>query len=337
VKPKRGRAIRRFFGWFWRGEQLKAARNQEGSERRTRFENLARTAAELGRRALEPVEPIRTPNPDLAACDLYAQSVYWCSLALCTSNNAEADGVDDHASAKLPIGTLWQRLDRAALTKAAGSEETLNLLAKAIDQETFVERAQLPLEQQAQLARALRRLAEGLLAQVELPQRAADVIIIQRISRIALVFAMVGIIVALSLVGREVLEARNDLARDRPWRASSLYFNPGCVSPSQSCPESPNYFVHTNTDEPAWVEFDLGKVQSISALRIDNRKECCFERAAPLTVEVSTDGKTWKEVARRKNQFNTWRPSFPTVQARKVRVVLPKRGILHLSRVRILP
>jgi len=70
---------------------------------------------------------------------------------------------------------------------------------------------------------------------------------------------------------------------------------------------------------------------------VDNRLDCCRERAIPLVVEVSTDQKEWRQVAVRHQLFDTWRADFPRVETRWVRLSVPRKTFLHLSRVRLLP
>src|SRR5690606_19349381 len=133
-------------------------------------------------------------------------------------------------------------------------------------------------------------------------------------------------------------EAEADLARDAMWRASSVYGpEPGCKPPAQECASSPNFFIATNEEENPWLVFDLESPKSVSAVRVDNRIDCCQDRANPLVIEVSDDEKTWKEVARRTSDFNTWKATFPTVKTRYVRLRILKKTNLNLSRVRILP
>jgi hypothetical protein len=132
-------------------------------------------------------------------------------------------------------------------------------------------------------------------------------------------------------------EVRNDLAAGRPWRASSTYAVGGCKSPQQACSESADYFFHTEEEDKPWVEIDLGATVSISSVRIDNRKDCCLERAAPLLVEVSTNQKRFREVLRKDDTFKSWKGEFEPVRARYVRISATRRTALHLARVRVLP
>jgi hypothetical protein len=48
---------------------------------------------------------------------------------------------------------------------------------------------------------------------------------------------------------------------------------------------------------------------------------------------VSSDGKQWKQLARKNDVFTTWQAEFSPVEARWVRLRLAKKGILHLAAV----
>jgi hypothetical protein len=134
------------------------------------------------------------------------------------------------------------------------------------------------------------------------------------------------------------MEGRRDLAKDKPWSASSLYTGGGgCDSPQQECPENRGFFFHTNDENGPWFEIDLGTVQNVSSARIDNRQDCCKERGIPLLIELSTDRKTWKEVARQNKPFDSWKASFSTQRARYFRLRAEGFKILHLHRVRVFP
>ncbi len=107
---------------------------------------------------------------------------------------------------------------------------------------------------------------------------------------------------------------------------------------SSSVRAGETYFFHTNQERDPWIVFDLGTERHVSAVELDNRLDCCTERANPLAIAVSTDQKKWTEVARSKQEFTTLRKRFSTVKARYVKIHVPRPdGILHLSHVRIFP
>ena len=150
-------------------------------------------------------------------------------------------------------------------------------------------------------------------------------------------FALAVIALAIGAVAlRDGAERSRDVAAGKPWRASSHYGVGGCPSPLQKCPESPNYFFHTNEESDPWLEIDLQQVQRVSAAQVGNRLDCCAERIVPLVLAVSVDHEHWTEVARSTSEFKRWKTSFSPVDARWVKLYVPHQGLLHLSEVRIL-
>jgi hypothetical protein len=150
---------------------------------------------------------------------------------------------------------------------------------------------------------------------------------------------VVALLLGVALVVREVKawqERQTDLAVRATWTASSVGYG-ACTAPEQRCKESPTFFFHTAQEANPWVLFDLKATKYISAVFVENRRDCCAERAIPLVVEVSTDKKRWKEVARQTSEFATFAKRFSRVKARYVRLRADRTGILHLATVRILP
>jgi hypothetical protein len=94
-------------------------------------------------------------------------------------------------------------------------------------------------------------------------------------------------------------------------------------------------FFHTKDEENPWLRYDLGSKTYVSGLRIENRQDQEQARAVPLVVEVSDDGAGFKQVARREDEFSVWKPSFPKVSARYVRLRVARRSMLHLDDVEI--
>jgi hypothetical protein len=72
-------------------------------------------------------------------------------------------------------------------------------------------------------------------------------------------------------------------------------------------------------------------------VRVENREDCCYERAVPLTLEVSDDRKRWNRLAVRKQPFTSWTADVPPTRTRFVRLRVEGQGPLHLDRVRIQP
>ena len=318
--------------WFWAGKHLAELRRRSSSEqaRADAFDRRARIASELAARTRDPAESFLSGNANALACELYRESTYWSLRALAdTSSNAPATPEE--------LERLFRSLDPAIIARAAGAEALEPSLRADFTQKTFVEYAELSAEEQANTAERLGRLADALLERAAPVQRQIEAVWFRRTLGIGILGAAVLAIGASLWFAADWSEDRNDLALGRSWRASSTYANAGgCKSPLQSCPESPNYFFHTEQEDKPWLEIDLGSVQSVASVRVENRADCCGERAVPLIVEVGTDQKNFRQVAKRGDTFTSWKAKFSPVRARYVRVRATKRTILHLSRVRVI-
>lgn len=319
--------------WFWRGEAIRAVHDR-GTTLNPRGQELlrrARLAAELAGRALEPSEPLTNGAGDAVACELYRQSLEW---ALAASQERGRAAAADGEGEKKGLDALWEAADPALFASVSDADA----LRSQITGKNFRHFADLEASEQNRLALKLRELTETLTASLDAAQSELDRLWLQRLLRLAALVAVVAGLVLLVVKASTWSEAEADLARDAMWRASSVYGpEPGCKPPAQECASSPNFFIATNEEENPWLVFDLESPKSVSAVRVDNRIDCCQDRANPLVIEVSDDEKTWKEVARRTSDFNTWKATFPTVKTRYVRLRILKKTNLNLSRVRILP
>ena len=167
----------------------------------------------------------------------------------------------------------------------------------------------------------VRRFADALVTELDVPRRRVDRVRFQRgwrlgLAAASLLFAGYGV--------HAVIRGPNLVAR-RPFRTSSSY--PWC--PCQGL------LFHTNEENNPWVEFDLGAVKPIKRLEIENRQECCQERAAPLVAEVSTDRAQWTQVARREKEFDSWTVEFAPRKGRYFRLRVPRTTQFHLHEVAV--
>jgi hypothetical protein len=124
-----------------------------------------------------------------------------------------------------------------------------------------------------------------------------------------------------------------DLARGRPWTASSGELDAPTSGVGPSSSRRPLFF-HTRASDHPWLEIDLGDEHLVRSVLIKNRADCCQERAIPLNVEIF-DGRAWRLIAQRRSPFSTWEHDVEPVRARLVRVRLAGFGFLHLKRVSI--
>jgi hypothetical protein len=331
ASKKRG-LFGRVIDWFWCGSAFAALRESRRlpSARALELGRRAHAAMELGRAALEPAQSFAHGPVDALACDLYSQSIYWTLRA-----KRSLTEPDSSASAAEALEPLWNSADREAFERAAGDSEAAEALRRAVVGRSFVDFAELAPDEQARLARSLRPFAESLIESIDNAQLELERLWLKRLLRLALPVVALALVVGGSLFAVERAEQAKDVLRGKPWVASSRWPEGGCTSPAQECAGSPMYFFATGEEDSPWIEFDLGSPQGVSGFRIVNRKDCCQERAVPLVIEVSLDHSKWTEVARKTDEFRSWKGSFPSTPARWVRLKVPRRSFLHLAAVRL--
>jgi hypothetical protein len=319
------RLLARIAEWFWRGRAMAAARARSGvGARELELERRARVAAQLAAQAFEPRERFADGDATFLACELYRESVYW---ALCAQLRSPA------TAAPAP-SVLWGALDPELLGRVAPDEVEAEALRTAFVGQSFATFAELATDAQVRCAQQLRALSMLLLERLDEAQKKIDALWVERGLRIALI-VLVGVIAVLVSVALDRLGP--DLARGRPWRASSDWNTGGCKSPQQDCEDSPYYFFHTRPQTDPWVEIDLGAPTAFTKVRVENREDCCYERAVPLVIESSNDRARWEQLAWRKQPFTRWTAEMPPTKARFVRVRVKGPGPLHLKAVRVQP
>jgi len=289
------------------------------------FRLRAHLAVDVARRTEDSAEPFEG-SVDAILCELYRESIHWSRCAIAFADRGESEPAP------------WATIDATLLSRAIDDPGLLKRTQAAVDSGEFREYALLPVEERRVLLPALRSLAIRLLAELDLNKRAADAIWRQRGVWCGLLAAALALTTLLLIRASERAEVSKDLAQGKPWRASSAAgAAPACTSPDQDCAQSRQFFFHTNEERKPWLEIDLGSEKRFSAVRVENRKDCCAERAAPLLVEVSSDQSHWRQVAKRDTTFTSWLAKFAPESARYVRLRLDKREYFHLRRVRVLP
>jgi hypothetical protein len=283
----------------------------------------AQLALELARRTLN--EPVEHGPAEAVACDLYCQAIYWGLVA-----RRGPSGEQEQS-------TLVQELasaDPALIERCAGGADAAARLSERLEHSAFDALARLPAMEQLALLADLAAFADALLDERN-PER-------ERRWKRRLFWTSAGIVVLslLAIAWPRILDRwydRQDLARGKPWTASSRADEGGCESPAQRCNGGDGFFFHTKREKDPWLVIDLDAPQTISSVLVRNRRDCCRERAVPLTIHVSTDQQNWTEVARNSEEFGEWKATFDAVEARWVKLSVPRRTWLHLRRVRVLP
>ncbi|MDQ2643729.1 MAG: discoidin domain-containing protein [Myxococcota bacterium] len=200
--------------------------------------------------------------------------------------------------------------------------------------EPFHERAERPPEELERLARDSQR---WLRARLERAHDRLSAVSELRTLRAFRLYPALALLLGL-LVGTAVLVVRAargpDLAAFKPWRASSALFE--CNPAARQCGgANTGIFFHTRDEQEPWLEIDLQSIQRIGRVEVQNRRDGGGERAVPLIIEVSTDGKSYRKVAERTQLFDAWVATFEPTEARFVRLRVPRKTILHLERVSV--
>lgn len=325
--PRKASALKRVSDWFWRGSALAQVRAEmpEPGARAETFTKRAHESVELAKNSLSPEQP-GEPGSESNACELYRQACYWalCALSARTEPTLQPDDSE----------RIWSTLDEASVAKATTSEVRAESLRRAVRSGSFVYFAELPSAEQSLHLAELSKLAQVLLAVLAERSVALDAVYLQRAWRLAML-GLLALCVAMSpALLKKVLEARSELSAGKAWRTSSKYEG-GCKSPAQQCAEHSGYFFHTLDDASPWIEFDLGSSRKISKVRVENRSDCCSDRADPLAIEVSSDQKHWRKVAEHHGDFTSWEAPFNPVDGRYLRVRMLKQGYLHFAAVHI--
>jgi len=124
----------------------------------------------------------------------------------------------------------------------------------------------------------------------------------------------------------------HDLAAGKPWTVSST--ESGHPDRGNTPSSESNLFFHTAFVDSPYVEIDLGADHVIRSLLVENRTDCCGERALPLDVKI-LEGDAWRLVAERRSPFSTWRYDIDPVRARKIRFQRPGSDYFHLKRISV--
>lgn len=98
------------------------------------------------------------------------------------------------------------------------------------------------------------------------------------------------------------------------------------------------YAIHTLAEDFAWVQIDLGQVYVVETVKVHNRGDGWFDDCLPLIVELSEDGSSWAEVARRRDHFDQnppWEVDARKTKGRYVRLRAARKTYVSLSEVEV--
>jgi hypothetical protein len=311
--------LRRALDWLTLSSRIAEAREFERRNAEVlEFVARAGRAARTADRVFD--SPHALDREPVHALELYAQAAYWLGRAA---------RPDEPAQAAASLGKLIALEPETQGWLLPCDEATLRVL-----EEPFHARAERSREEIEQRAREAQRWLAVALARAE--ERVSPVSEL-RARRALRVYPALALAVGLML-GAIVLAVRGargpDLAASRPWRASSSLYE--CRPSAHQCGGvTTDIFFHTQDEDNPWVEIDLQSVRRIGRVEVDNRTDSAAERAVPLILEVSSDGKSYRKVAEQTQVFNTWDARFAPTAARYVRLRSPRKTMLHLERISV--
>jgi len=314
---------RRWFHWFLSEPRLSSARaavhvvSAEEAELRRRAK-LAREAAD---RTLFPVESFRSGDGAALAANLYRQALYWALLSWSPTAGSPSER------------ELWVGSRDALSVAGLDPDQMADLEAFFTGERVFVQVESVTLERQRASALLARHVLSRILEQRDGPVETVQQLKGQRVLRLSLI-PIVLVAIAVGIVA--MIPEKPDLARKKPWRASSSFAK--CDPEAGECGGARTTILfHTLEENSPWFEIDLGAPLKFSSMTIRNRSDGEAARAAPLIVEISGDQTNFLEVVRRDKTFSVWKPSFAPKIARYVRLRVPRRTYFHLEEVKVHP
>lgn len=187
----------------------------------------------------------------------------------------------------------------------------------------------LPHEEQQRCLRGLRELALALAEQLAQSTQSA------RSRRLARVVKLAAVGLCLLIPLAWALLRPPNLALNRAVVVSSRHREFG-VDPRQVVDgKRRNLGFHSEDAGRAVVTVDLGMVRRIRRVDVFNRSDCCQERAVPLELKVSKDGRSFRTLLVRIDSFSLWKAEFPATEARYVRLAQDQAAAFHLAEIEV--
>jgi hypothetical protein len=269
---------------------------------------------EFGCAAVRAAERLRELDGADAATDLLYQEA---TELLTRARRSSAESVSPPNAAEL------SETDRERLLAAVGTDGASHLAGAS------------PEERRA-TARLLERVAKDIAAPLRADAARVRRVLWSRWLRIGITAAALLAVPVTLLVQRQAISGPN-LALDRPVTMSSKYAE-GNVGRDPSAVvdgDRQNLGFHTDRGGPQHVTIDLGAKKEIRSVVVYNRTECCSNKAVPLRIEVSKNGRRYRRVAERSRDFEVWEATFSSTAARYVRLVSSSGDYFHLAEVEV--
>ncbi|MDP9002472.1 MAG: discoidin domain-containing protein, partial [Myxococcota bacterium] len=141
-----------------------------------------------------------------------------------------------------------------------------------------------------------------------------------------------------AIAGVRALVVPRNVALHKPVVASSVWYTPADGQDIVDGDIGTSFGIHTQMEESPNVVIDLLDNYRVQRVKVHNRVDGWYDDCLPLVVELSTDGKTYAELARRDDHFDSdppWIAEAGDKLARYVRVRVARKSYLALSEVEV--
>ena len=194
--------------------------------------------------------------------------------------------------------------------------------------------ANLPLPQRKSFALGLHEFVKAIADPLEFEANRLGRALFARYIRVAV--AAVALIVVASVITNWIGSRfeKPNIALHRSVEVSSQYPGAGEDHSLLVNGDRTNLGFHTNCEGPQFVIVDLGAVRQFNKVVVYNRAEY-QERAVPLYLEVSSDHKTYKQLAVKKEVFDSWAASGLGATGRYVRLRNTPPNCFHLAEIEV--
>lgn len=236
-----------------------------------------------------------------------------------------------------PLGEAdWQSARHVSAMEAAWnrlSSRDVSTLMAMVGADRVSAMTRLSSKERERFAAALHDFVLSLTEALDAEAERLDWALFARWSRLALAGVMVAVVVGLAAMGLYKRIVPN-LALHRPVSASST--NAWAPDPNGLTDGITDVMgVHTNAGGQQWLVIDLGEVKEFDTVVVYNRPDCCAERAVPLRIQVSSDNRSYTQIAKRDESFDTWTATNLHAKGRYVRLENTPPNFLHLAEVEV--
>lgn len=322
------RALRMLVNFLWMGEQVAAARLKVYGAGQPGWEEFL-----LARAAGSDVKSLGETGEGLGSAVLLIRS----TILLLIHAHLKRAGIE--VKSEDTGDECWARFIELPESADFASELTTSekmLLASVLGVQGEIYLAKLAEEPRKVALGSLTNVAQKLAAPFDFDANRVQKVLVVRWAKLACAALVILLGTASLWNSFDNRVNRTNLALKRPVTISSRHPVFG-VEPSRLVDGNRTELgFHSTETANQTATIDLGQAHRISRVVVYNRADCCQARAVPLRIDVSVDGKDFKQVAERTEPFESeWTANFWKVKARYVRLTDLSPTFFHLNEVEV--